>query len=159
MKVPDQKRLSLYVNTTFKLFKSWMADTRELQKLIDTFSILDMSDEKMRRKIYEKFLPFVHKVLKEKGLDTTAKKKASIDQISPAIVSGIKNSHELVQLVNTKRIRNVKDDLIDIQDGYEKLHTLIQEDIELPLIRKAIWKQIQQLRNKLVDILDKVLKH
>ena len=136
-----------------------MADTRELQKLIDTFSILDMSDEKMRRKIYEKFLPFVHKVLKEKGLDTTAKKKASIDQISTAIDSGIKNSHELVQLVNTKRIRNVKDDLIDIQDGYEKLHTLIQEDIELPLIRKAIWKQIQQLRNKLVDILDKVLKH
>ena len=157
--MPDQKRLSLYVNTTFKLFKSWMADTRELQKLIDTFSILDMSDEKMRRKIYEKFLPFVHKVLKEKGLDTTAKKKASIDQISTAIDSGIKNSHELVQLVNTKRIRNVKDDLIDIQDGYEKLHTLIQEDIELPLIRKAIWKQIQQLRNKLVDILDKVLKH
>lgn len=149
----------MYVNTTFKLFKSWMADTRELQKLIDTFSILDMSDEKMRRKIYEKFLPFVHKVLKEKGLDTTAKKKASIDQISTAIDSGIKNSHELVQLVNTKRIRNVKDDLIDIQDGYEKLHTLIQEDIELPLIRKAIWKQIQQLRNKLVDILDKVLKH
>jgi hypothetical protein len=157
LKVPDQETLDQYIMSTGTVFAEWGLDTTEIEKLSKASNALNNSSKNSRQVFYEKLISIVSTALKEKDFDLKAKKNASMEEIRAAITSEIENCVNISEHAGEDHIRGVQDDLMTLQDTFEKLAKLAEPNIALPMIRMVIWKRVCNLQKEFAIILAKII--
>lgn len=156
MKHKLPKDMTAYFSAVVVIFSAWGEDVGAILKVSDRLHRLQKPTEADQWTSYKKSVEIIYDVLMKYGLDLTATKKASQEKIREAIDAGIANCEEMCKMASEEVIFKVSDDLMCIQVEFMKLQKLTECDIDVMMIRKAIWKKVRQLNKKFSKVFAKI---
>ena len=156
MKHKLPKDMTAYFSAVVGVFSAWGEDVGAILKVSDRLHRLQKPTKADQWTSYKKSVEIIYDVLMKYGLDLTATKKASQEKIREAIDAGIANCEEMCKMASEEVIFEVSDDLMCIQVGFMKLQKLTECDIDVMMIRKAIWKKVRQLNKKFSKVFAKI---
>ena len=145
LKIPQD--MTAYFTAVVDTLHTWGENVEPMLKISDLYHRLQNPEKKNKKASYEASIKLIAEILRQKNLDPDATKKASLSKIRISIHAGIANCVGMRGTAMEESIIGVCDTLMHIQVEFMQLQNLVVADIDVPMIRKAIWKKVRQLNN------------